>query len=109
MSLALVNVRPDTRSMISVEEVRLFDRASEPLDVLIYCSDELANMRRRIPPLSGFLRSGGRMWIGHPEEGSSLSTDITSDDVSEIAGKAGLDVVDSIVLGEWRLDGFLKP
>jgi hypothetical protein len=107
-NVALVNVRQETRALLSLDDVQLLERASEPLDVLIYCSDELANVKRRVPVLSGFVRSGGRMWVGHPAPGSDLATDVGSGDVADIGGGAGLEAQDSIDLGDWRLVGFVK-
>lgn len=106
--VALVNVRPETRALLSLDDVQLFERASEPLDVLIYCSDELANVKLRVPVLSGFVRSGGRMWVGHPVPGSDLATDVGSGDVADVGRGAGLEAQDSIDLGDWRLVGFVK-
>jgi hypothetical protein len=83
-NVALVNVRPETRALLSLDDVQLLERASERLDVLIYCSDELANVKRRVHVLSGFVRSGGRMWVGHPAPGSGLATDVGSGDVADI-------------------------
>ena len=107
-NVALVNVRPETRALLSLEDVQLFERASEPLDVLIYCSDELANVKRRVPVLSGFVRSGGRVWVGYPLPGLALATDVGSGDVADIGKGAGLEEQDSIDLGDWRLVGFVK-
>jgi hypothetical protein len=107
-NVALVNVRPEIRALLSLDDVQLFERASVPLDVVIYCSDELANVKRRVPVLSGFVRSGGRMWVGHPLPGSALATDVGSGDVADIGKGAGLERQDSIDLGDWRLVGFVK-
>jgi hypothetical protein len=107
--VALVNVRPETRALLSLDDVQLLERASEPLDILIYCSDELANVKRRVPVLVGFVRSGGRMWVGHPATASDLATDVGPGDVADIGRGAGLEAQDSIDVGDWRLVGFLKP
>lgn len=107
--VALVNLGPETQALLPLDDVILFERASETLDVLIYCSDELANIRRRVPFLSGFVRSGGRIWVGHPRPGSELVTDVSSAEVVEVGTGAGLKAEDTIELGDWRLVGFLKP
>jgi hypothetical protein len=107
--VALVNLRPETRALLPLHDVLLFERASETLDVLIYCSDDVANMRRRVPFLSGFVRSGGRIWVGHPRPGSELVTDVSVSNVVEVGTAAGLKAEDAIELGDWRLVGFLKP
>jgi hypothetical protein len=106
--VALVNVRPETRALLSLHDVQLFERASEPLDVLIYCSDELANVKRRVPVFTGFVRSGGRMWVGHPSTGSDLVTDVGPADVVQIGMAAGLEPQGSIELADWSLAGFVK-
>jgi hypothetical protein len=65
---------------------RLFDRASEPLDVIVYFSDERANVVRRLPVFAGFLRPGGALWMCTP----AASPDLTEAAVTAIGTGSGL-------------------
>jgi hypothetical protein len=51
---------------------RLFERASEPLDVIVYFSDERANLERRVPVLAGFLAQEGFLWCLVPDTADHL-------------------------------------
>lgn len=64
----------------------LFDRASEPLDVIVYFSDELANVERRVPVFAGFVRPGGIVWTATPEG----SEELTPSAVDRVGRGAGL-------------------
>jgi hypothetical protein len=44
------------------------DRASRPLDVLVYFSDTLENIERRVPAFAPMLKPGAALWVGHPRE-----------------------------------------
>lgn len=68
------------------EGARLFERASEPLDVILYFSDEPANVARRLPVFAGFLAPGGTLWMATP----AASPELTAEVVRDIAGGAGL-------------------
>lgn len=63
---------------------RLFERASDPLDVIVYFSDERANVQRRVPVFAGFLAAGGVLWSAVPDSPETA----TRDDV-ERAGRSG--------------------
>ena len=66
--------------------VTLYERASEPLDVIVYFSDELANVRRRVPVFAGFLVVGGVLWMATPDDAADLGRDV----VEAIGSAAGL-------------------
>ncbi|HEY7873915.1 MAG TPA: hypothetical protein VIG64_02215 [Actinomycetota bacterium] len=66
----------------------LFERASEPLDVLVYFSDERANVERRVPAFAGFVAPGGTLWSAIPSSSEELDRAI----VEEIAEGCGLQV-----------------
>jgi hypothetical protein len=76
--------------------VTLHERASEPLDVLVYFSDERANVARRVPVFAGFLAPDGALWMATPESAS----DLTRADVESIGTGAGLVAVGAAVLAE---------
>jgi hypothetical protein len=66
--------------------VRLFDRASEPLDVIVYFTDERANVERRVPVFALFLASAGTLWSAVPDESPELGLEV----VAEVGRAAGL-------------------
>ena len=65
---------------------RLFERASEALDVIVYFSDERANVSRRLPVFAGFLEPRGILWMSTPED----STELDEETVETIGERAGL-------------------
>jgi len=67
------------------EGTRLFERASEPLDVIVYFSDERANVERRVPAFAHFLVPSGSLWSAVPENSTSLDAGIVAD-VGRAAG-----------------------
>jgi hypothetical protein len=67
-------------------EVRLFERASEPLDVIVYFSDERANVERRVPVLAGFLARGASLWSAVPSDGGEPNPAL----VEEVGRACGL-------------------
>ena len=84
---------------------RLFERASEPLDVLVYFSDERANVVRRVPVFAGFLGPRGILWVSTPKN----SAELDDDTVEEIGTGAGLERAGrtSLVAG-WKTSRFAK-
>ena len=65
----------------------LFERASEPLDVVVYFSDERANVERRVPALAHFLAPDGTMWSAVPDGSPTLDPDV----VAQVGRMAGLE------------------
>lgn len=65
---------------------RLLPRASEPLDVVVYFSDEEANVRRRLPVFSSYLAPGGTLWAAVPSDSPELTPEV----VEAIGKDAGL-------------------
>lgn len=67
-AVAVVNEPPDFLKLLDPlpRGVELHERASRPLDVIVYFSDEMSNIERRIPAFAGMLAPGGAVWVGHP-------------------------------------------
>lgn len=67
-TIAVVNEPPDFWDVMGPlpRGVEVLERASRPLDVLVYFSDTLENVERRIPAFAPMLRPGGTLWVGHP-------------------------------------------
>lgn len=83
--------------------VVVFDRASEPLDVIVYFSDEVANVSRRVPVFAGFLAPGGALWMATPDSSKELARAV----VEAIGIGAGLSVTRAeAVAAGWTAIGF---
>ncbi len=114
---ARLGIRPGTRVAIVnepdgwLDRLRLpegvtsYERASEPLDVIVYFSDERANVARRLPVFGRFLAPAGTLWMATPED----APDLTREDVESIATGAGLTAVDAATIAPgWRAIAFRR-
>ena len=86
--------------------VRLYERASEPLDVIVYFSDERANVERRVPFFAQLLAADGVLWSAVPADSTTATPDVAA-----AAGRAGGLVPDgSIPIGRaWTATRLRKP
>jgi hypothetical protein len=73
---------------------RLFERASEPLDVVVYFSDERANVERRVPAFAGFLAERGVLWSAVPDS----SDEVTPEVVADVGRAAGLTAAGTLAI-----------
>lgn len=69
---------------------RLYARASEPLDVILFFSNGAKHLERRFPVLSGYLDPAGGLWVAYPKKSSGASTDLSFEVVQRIGLDAGL-------------------
>ena len=83
---AIVNEPDGWLDALALSDVTLYERASRPLDVIVYFSDERANVARRLPVFAGFLALGGTLWMATPDSSDELDASI----VEAIGGAAGL-------------------
>ena len=90
--LAVVNHPPGFLELLGdlPDGVRLFERASTKLDVIVYFSDEAANVARRVPVFARYLAPAGGLWVCYPKKSSRIETDVTFEFVQEVGLKAGL-------------------
>lgn len=104
--LAIVNEPDGWQDRLRLPEgVATFDRASEPLDVIVYFSDERANVARRLPVFARFLAPGGTLWMATPDG----APDLTRSDVESIGAEAGLHALESAeVAPAWTAIGFRR-
>lgn len=70
--------------------VTLHERAAEPLDLLIYFSDEAANVARRVPFFARLIKRDGALWVCYPKKSSKHPTDVTFEHVQQTGLGAGL-------------------
>lgn len=88
--VAIVN-EPDGFALQDLPEgVRVYDRASEDLDVIVFFTRSRSHLRRRFAPLIAYLAPAGGFWVAYPKKSSSIETDLRFEDVQEIGLAAGL-------------------
>jgi hypothetical protein len=71
-------------------DVKLVERAASKLDVIVYFSDEFANVARRVPTFANYLAPDGGLWVCYPKKSAKVPTDVTFDNVQEVGLDAGL-------------------
>lgn len=69
---------------------RLFERATESLDVILFFSDSKSHLRRRFEALMKFLDKAGGFWVAYPKKSSLIDSDLTFDFVQQHGLDAGL-------------------
>jgi hypothetical protein len=60
-------------------------RARGPLDVIVFFTKRLAELRRRLPVLRRAMEPAAGLWIAWPKRSSGVETDLTEDVVRELA------------------------
>lgn len=103
--MALVNEPEDFPRRLEPlpADVRFYDRASEPLDVIVYFSDTIANIEKRIPLLAQFLSEGAVLWMAYPDESSAVDTGVSREDIKRIGAQSGLTDHSSFSIDDtWR-------
>ncbi len=70
------------------EGVRVYERATERLDVLLFFAESRRHLMRRFAPLLQFLSPDGGFWVAYAKKSSGAETDLTFDYVQQ----AGLDL-----------------
>lgn len=105
-AIAVVNEPPDFwRVMHPLPHgVEVLERASRPLDVLVYFSDELENIERRVPAFAEMLAENGSLWVGHQR--AKIQTAYV-DRTGARAGLATKELIDAG--GGWLLRRLTKP
>lgn len=104
-TIAVVNEPPGFWELLRPlpRGVEALDRASRPLDVLIYFSDTLENIERRIPAFAPMVATGGALWVGHPRE------KIATAYVDRAGARAGLATAELIDAGGgWLMRRLVK-
>lgn len=69
---------------------QMFERATEPLDVILFFSDSKSHLRRRFGPLLEFLDKAGGFWVAYPKKSSLIQSDLTFDFVQQYGLEQGL-------------------
>jgi len=72
------------------QSVRVFERASEPLDVMLFFTESERHLRRRFGPLATYLDPAGGLWVAYPKNSSAVKTDLTFDVVQRVGLEHGL-------------------
>jgi len=88
--VALVN-EPDGFVLKGLPKgVQMYQRASEPLDVILFFAESERHLNRRFTTLAGYLEPAGGLWIGYPKRSSPLASDLTFPIVQQVGLDAGL-------------------
>ncbi len=104
-AIAVVNEPPDFWEVVEPlpKGVEVFERASRPLDVIVYFSDELENIERRVPAFAEMVAPGGTVWVGHQR------AKVATVQVDRIGARAGLPTAELIEAGGgWLMRRFTK-
>lgn len=104
-TIAVVNEPPGFWDLLDPlpRGVEALERADRPLDVLVYFSDELENIERRVPAFAPMLSGGGALWVGHPDE------KVETRYVDRAGARSGLATAELINAGGgWRMRRFVK-
>ena len=87
---AAVVAEPDDWELEVPEGVHMFQRATKPLDVILFFTQSERHLRRRFSVLSGYLDPAGGIWVAYPKRSSSLKTDLTFERVQAVGLETGL-------------------
>lgn len=72
------------------DDVEVFERASQPLDIMLFFSESRSHLHRRFESLKQFLADDGGFWVAYPKKSSKLKTDLDFDFVQAEGLSAGL-------------------
>jgi hypothetical protein len=88
--VAVVN-EPDGFLLKSLPRgARVLERASEPLDVILFFPESVRHLNRRFKALAGYLAPSGGLWVAYAKKSSKVDTDLTFQVVQQVGLDAGL-------------------
>lgn len=67
---------------------KLYGRATEPLDVIVFFAESRRHLGRRLSVLAGYLADSGGLWVAYPKKSSGVDSDLSFESVQQ----AGLDL-----------------
>ena len=70
--------------------VQVNARAAGPLDVIVFFTTTRRELRHRFDALKRSLDPAGGLWVAWPKRASGVPTDLTEDEVREVALERGL-------------------
>jgi hypothetical protein len=88
--VALVNEPDGFRLNGLPRGAKLYERASESLDVIMFFAESRRHLKRRFKVLAGFLSPAGGLWIAYPKKTSTIESDLSFEAVQEIGLEGGL-------------------
>ena len=108
--LALVGT-PDGFAIPDLPQgVRLFERASEPLDVVLFFTSREKTLRGRMALLEPWLADGGALLVAWPTAQSGRESDLSAELIGAIAGEHGLLPDGLIAIDEtWQAVRLVRP
>ncbi|MFN2589135.1 MAG: hypothetical protein ABR613_13600 [Actinomycetota bacterium] len=104
-AIAVVNEPPDFWEVMRPlpRDVEVFERATRPLDVIVYFSDEVKSIERRVPAFAEMIVQGGSLWVGH------LRDRVATAYVDRTGARAGLATAELLDAGGgWMLRRLTK-
>jgi hypothetical protein len=64
--------------------VSVRSRVTGPLDVIVFFTEQRAELERRLPALRGAMEPAAGLWIAWPKRSSGVETDMTEDAAREL-------------------------
>ena len=98
--VAIVNEPEGWRLPDIPHGVKLLDRATGALDVILFFTTSHSHLQRRFGPLKEFLDPAGGFWIAYPKRSSAIETDLDFEVVQSIGLGAGLVDNKSVAIDE---------
>jgi hypothetical protein len=90
-AIAIVGSRDGLHNLEGLpDHVTVRNRARGRLDVILFFVKRRAELERRIERLRDALDPAGGLWVSWPKRSSGVDTDVTEDDVREVALPRGL-------------------
>ncbi|HVF52878.1 MAG TPA: DUF3052 domain-containing protein [Actinomycetota bacterium] len=90
-SIAIVNEPGGFLDWFEIPDgVDVYERATKPLDVILYFTDEAASLDRRLPLFKRYLAPDGGFWVAYPKKSSAIETDLTFELVQRRGLEEGL-------------------
>jgi len=90
--LAIVGPPAGFRSLLEPlpDGVHVTQRTAGTLDVIVVFETRASALRRRFGPLTRALGAAGGLWVAYPKRSSSITTDLTFENVQQAGLAAGL-------------------
>ncbi len=106
--VAIVNPPDGFRLSPLPDGVRIFERATEKLDVILFFAESRSHLRRRFAALAGYLTLAGGIWIAYPKKSSPKASDLDFGAVQEVGLAEGfVDNKSCAIDGTWSAVRFV--
>lgn len=107
--MAIVNAADEFDMGPLAEGVEVYERATVPLDVILFFTESRSHLERRFAPLAGYLAPAGGLWVAYPKKSSGKQSDLGFRVVQDVGLSAGLVDNKSCSIDEtWSAVRFVK-